>query len=194
MFGVQNIPPMQVRLLGAFATEIDGREIEWLRRRDRQVFKYLALSPSGSASRAELKEQFWSNCDQRPIAQRLRTVCSNIRQAIGKAAGEKHVEDYFHCGPYLAIDLHNVTVDANVFMQHAEAANAEYARGRLRSAYVNYRKAVELYRGDLLVGYAEEGWVEQRASALEARYVIALERIAEIVASLGQQAGFEERR
>jgi DNA-binding SARP family transcriptional activator len=170
---------MHVRLLGAFVAEIDGREIEWLRRRDRQVFKYLTLSPHGSASRAELKELFWPGCRQPRIAQRLRTVCSNIRKAIGNAAGEKHVDNYFHCNEYLAIDRHNVVIDANTFMLYIDTANAEYAHGRLRSAYADYRKAVRLYQGDLLVGYAEEAWVEPRASALEARYAIALDRIAE---------------
>jgi len=179
---------MQVRLFGAFVAEIEGREIEWLRRRDRQVFKYLTLSPLGSASRAELKELFWPGCEQPHIAQRLRTVCSNIRKAIGNAAGEKHVENYFHCNEYLAIDLHNVITDANTFMLYVDTANAEYAHGRLRSAYANYRKAVRLYQGDLLVGYGEEPWAEPCASALEAKYAIALDRITEIVAALGEQA------
>ena len=46
--------PLHVTLFGWFRAEIDRRPIPWIRRRDRQVFKYLALQPGGSASRAEL--------------------------------------------------------------------------------------------------------------------------------------------
>ena len=47
-------PPMQVRLFGWFLAEIDRQPIEWIRRRDRQIFKYVALQPGrhGLARRA----------------------------------------------------------------------------------------------------------------------------------------------
>ncbi len=176
--------PMQVRLFGWFLAEIDRQPIEWVRRRDRQIFKYVALQPNGSASRTELGQVFWPGAERHLVAQSLRTACSNIRKAIAQIVGFKQVEAYFRAGDELSIDLDNVIVDVNRFVMHANDADEQYDRGDLRAAYAHYRSAARVYRGDLLIGDAHEPWVATLDAALKARHVSLLERIAEIVASL----------
>lgn len=171
---------MQVRLLGPFLAEIDKRSIEWLRRRDRQVFKYLILSPERRVSREQLLRLFWRDAKRNQAAQSLRSVCSNIRKALGAVVGSKNVAAYFRTGEYLSIDLRNVIVDVDRFTAHADAADAEYERGRMRAADAEYRRAVALYHGDLLDGDAHEPWVAKRARALKGRHAIARNRIADI--------------
>jgi hypothetical protein len=180
---VQAATPMQVRLFGWFLSEIDRQPIEWIRRRDRQIFKYVALQPTGSVSRAELGQVFWPDAERHLVAQSLRTVCSNIRKAIAHIVGFKEVDAYFHAGDELSIDLDNVIVDVNRFISHANDADEQYARGELRAAYAHYRSAARLYRGDLLIGDVHESWVSAIDAALKQRHVIVLERIAEIVAT-----------
>jgi Bacterial transcriptional activator domain len=188
---VQATTPMQVRLFGWFLAEIDKQPIEWVRRRDRQIFKYVALHPNGSASRAEIGQVFWPDADRHLVAQSLRTVCSNIRKAIGQLVGFKQVEAYFRAGDELSIDLENVIVDVNRFVLHTNDADEQYERGELRAAYAHYRSAARVYRGDLLIGDAHEPWVAALDATLKRRHVMVLERIAEIVSTLDYQAGGE---
>jgi hypothetical protein len=180
--------PMQVRLFGWFLAEIDRQPIEWVRRRDRQIFKYVALQPNGTASRGELGQVFWPGAERHLVAQSLRTACSNIRKAIAQIVGFKQVEAYFRAGDELSIDLDSVIVDVNRFVAHANDADEQYARGDLRAAYAHYRSAARVYRGDLLIGDAHEPWVATLDVALKQRHVSLLERIAEIVASLDYQS------
>lgn len=180
--------PMQVRLFGWFLAEIDRQPIEWVRRRDRQIFKYVALQPNGSVSRAELGSVFWPGAERHLVAQSLRTACSNIRKAIAQIVGFKQVESYFRAGDELSIDLDNVIVDVNRFVMHANDADEQYNRHELRAAYAHYRSAARVYRGDLLIGDAHEPWVAKLDAALKQRHVMLLERIAEIVATLDYQS------
>jgi hypothetical protein len=185
---VQPATPMQVRLFGWFLAEIERQPIEWVRRRDRQIFKYVALQPSGSVSRAEIGQVFWPGAERHLVAQSLRTACSNIRKAIAHIVGFKQVEAYFRAGDELSIDLDSVIVDVNRFVRHANDADEQYHRGELRAAYAHYRSAARVYRGDLLIGDAHEPWVAALDSALKQRHVMVLDRIAEIVATLDYQA------
>jgi hypothetical protein len=180
--------PMQVRLFGWFLAEIDRQPIEWVRRRDRQIFKYIALQPNGSVSRAELGQVFWPGAERHLVAQSLRTVCSNIRKAIAQIVGFKEVDAYFHAGDELSIDLDNVIVDVNRFVSHVNDADEQYARGEFRAAYAHYRSASRVYRGDLLIGDAHEPWVGALDAVLKQRHAMVLDRISEIVATMEYQS------
>jgi hypothetical protein len=184
---VAPVTPMQVRLFGWFLAEIDRQPIEWVRRRDRQIFKYIALQPNGAVSRTELGQVFWPGAERHLVAQSLRTACSNIRKAIAHIVGFKEVESYFRAGDELSIDLDNVIVDVNRFISHANDADEQYNRSELRAAYAHYRSAARVYRGDLLIGDAHEPWVGSLDAALKQRHVMVLDRIAEIVSSLDAQ-------
>ncbi|MFZ1017864.1 MAG: BTAD domain-containing putative transcriptional regulator, partial [Candidatus Cybelea sp.] len=179
--------PMQVRLFGWFRAEIDRRPIEWVRRRDRQIFKYIALQPGGSVSRAELGKLFWPDAEKHLVAQSLRTACSNIRKAIAQLVGFDRVEAYFRAGDDLAVDLDNVIIDVNGFLAHSNDGDEQYDRGEVRAAYAHYRSAGRLYRGNLLLGDVHESWVGPLAASLEQRHVTVLERLSEIASELDYQ-------
>jgi transcriptional activator len=185
---VQPATPMQVRLFGWFLAEIDRQPIEWVRRRDRQIFKYICLQPNGTVSRTELGQVFWPGAEKHLVAQSIRTACSNIRKAIAHIVGFKQVEAYFRAGDELCVDLDNVIVDVNRFVAHVNDADEQYNRSELRAAYAHYRSAARVYRGDLLIGDAHETWVASLDTALKQRHVVVLERIAEIISTLDYQA------
>jgi DNA-binding SARP family transcriptional activator len=184
---VQAATPMQVRLFGWFRAEIDRRPIDWVRRRDRQIFKYIALQSGGSVSRAELGQVFWPGAEKHLVAQSLRTACSNIRKAIAQIVGFDRVEAYFRAGDDLSLDLDNVIIDVNGFTAHANDGDEQYDRADVRAAYAHYRSAGRLYRGNLLIGDAHEPWVAPLSSILENRHVLVLERLAAIAAELDYQ-------
>ena len=191
----KNVKPMHVQLFGWFNAEIDRQPIEWIRRRDRQVFKYLALQPGGTVSRAEIGHVFWPDAEKHLVAQSLRTACSNIRKAIAQIVGFGNVDAYFRAGYELAIDLDNVIVDVNRFIAHADDADATFARGDVQAAHAHYRSAARLYHGSLLIGDAHEPWVGTLAAPLEQRHAIVTQRFTEIAAALEYESvGEPERR
>ncbi len=181
---IQASAPMQVRLFGWFRAEIDRRPIEWIRRRDRQIFKYLALQPGGSVSRNELGQVFWPDAEKHLVAQSLRTACSNIRKAIAGIVGFDRVDAYFRAGEDLSLDLDNVIVDVNGFVAHANDGDENYHRGDVRAAHAHYRSASRLYRGSLLIGDVHEAWAATPAAILEHRSEMVTERLSEIAAKL----------
>lgn len=107
---------MQGHLFGWFTAEIEGRQVDWIRRCDRQIFKYVALRPGGCVSRGELGRVFWPDTPRHIVARNLRTACSNIRKAIARIVGLSQVEAYFQTGDQISISLENVIVDVHRFV------------------------------------------------------------------------------
>ncbi|HEV3195829.1 MAG TPA: hypothetical protein VGZ06_06785 [Candidatus Cybelea sp.] len=179
----QDASPMQVQVLGWFLAGIDRQSIKWIRRRDRQIFEYLALQSNGRASRDEIAQVFWPGGDKYLVAQRLRTACANIRKAIANIVGFDQVEAYFRADGDISLDLNNVVVDVNRYVAHANDGDVQYARGELQSADVQYRVAASIYHADLLIADSHEPWVTTFDAALQQRHIMVLKRIAENAAA-----------
>jgi hypothetical protein len=173
------LAPLIVRMFGRFDAQIDGHQINWIRRRDQQFIKYLLLKPTGSATRSELASVFWPDADRQLAAQSVRTACSNIRKAIAAQVGYACVDLYFRADPDVALDLSNVVADVRRFNAHIADGDGSYDRGDVQEAAVHYRAAEELYSGRLLDGDAPEAWFSPHAQLLEDRFVIVLERLAQ---------------
>ena len=181
---VKDLAPMRVKLLGWFSTEINGQPIEFIRRRDQQVFKYLALQPNGCVSRTELMDVFWPGVERFSASQSLRTVCSQIRRAIIHLVGPDRVDEYFRAADGLSIDLNNVIVDVKCFLRHADDGDDRYRHGDLRGAYMHYCRVTRVHRSDLLISDAREPWVVAIDGMLKVRRGTALARMTEISAAL----------
>jgi DNA-binding SARP family transcriptional activator len=172
-------------MFGRFQVEIHGRQVEWIRRRDSLVFKYIALKRNGRATRAELAETFWPGADRHLVAQSVRTVCCNIRKAIARIVGFDTVDRYFRAGSDISIDLENVVIDVTRFLAHVNDGEQQCQRNDLRAALAHYSMAEKLYCNDLLSGEPDEECFAARADALEERYIMVLEHLAKITHELG---------
>jgi hypothetical protein len=189
--GSQVPSPLHVSLFGWFRAEIDRRPVPWIRRRDRQVFKYLALQPGSTASRSELALVFWPGAGKHQAAQSLRTVCTNIRKAIAHVVGFDLVEHYFRASDDVCLDLNNVVIDVHAFLSHARDGDEQYERGELQAAYAHYRSAEQVYDGNLLIGDRDEPWLAAQAALLERRHAVVVARLAELVGERQAQPIFE---
>lgn len=186
------LSPLIVRMFSRFEAQIDGSEINWIRRRDQQFIKYLLLKPTGSATRTELASVFWPDADRQLAAQSVRTACSNIRKAIAAMVGYACVDLYFRADPDVALDLTNVVADVRRFSAHVADGDANFDRGDVQEAAVHYRAAEELYAGRLLDGDAPEPWFVAHAQLLEEQYVIVLERLAQTAFDEGDMKSASE--
>ena len=70
-------------------------------------------------------------------------------------------------------------LDVHLVHRHCDHGHRRDERGELQVAYAHYRRAAELYRGDLLIADVKEPWVAAQAAMLERRQRAALDRIAE---------------
>lgn len=176
---VETSIPMVVRMLGRFSAAIHNRDIEWVRKRDQQIVKFLLLRKGASATRAELAEMFWPRVEKQLAAQSVRTACSNIRKAIASVVGYDRVENYFRAGTTISVDLSNVVTDVGRFTAHASAGDAAYEAGNVEEAIAHYKAAEKIYAGRLYDEDAVEQWFAKAASELEDRLGTILERLAE---------------
>lgn len=178
--GVDTSVPMVVRMLGRFTAAIAGRSVEWVRRRDQQVVKYLLLRPGGTATRHELATLFWPGTHRNLSLQSVRTACSNIRRAIAGVVGYARVERYFRAADNtVIIDLSNVVTDVGRFTAYTMAGDAAYERGDLTDAATHYGAAEKIYSGRLLEDDPSEPWFRTQAKSLEDRFALVLARLAE---------------
>ncbi len=182
--------PLEVRLFGWFHAAIDGREVKWIRRRDQQIFKYLALKAGGSASRAELSDVFWPGGEKQLVSQSLRTACSNIRKAIAHIVGFDAVNAYFDVAGDVTLNFANVVVDVHGFTAFANDGDEEYERGEPRIAYAHYRRAKAICRDNLLIGDVQEPWVAALSAPLQARRRSIEERLTESKPGIAVRASF----
>jgi hypothetical protein len=174
-----------VRMFGRFEASIGGRRIEWIRRREAQIFKYLLLKPDGLASRNELRELFWPDANAHLADQSIRTASSNIRKAIAAIVGYGNVDRYFTSLGAMAVDLEHAVIDARRFTAHVADGDTEYEAGRTHEALAHYRAAEGLYGGELLSGEYPEPWYAPRAEMFKALHAGLLERLAELYAESG---------
>ena len=182
---VETSIPMVVRMLGPFSVSIHGREVEWVRRRDQQIVKYLLLRQGASATRSELAETFWPRVEKQLASQSVRTACSNIRKAIASVVGYARVERYFRSATTITLDLSSVVTDVGRFTAHVMAADAAYAAGKFDEAATNYQAAEKVYGGRLYDEDAIEPWFAQNTQALEDQLAVVLERLAQHAYSKG---------
>jgi len=136
-----------VWLFGEFEVSYGGNPVKWLRRRDAEIVRTLAVRVGGTATRSELLERFWPDTERRAAQQSLRTSCSNIRKAISSVAGPHRIDRYFVCGADITLDPNSVSLDAHRFLSHVHAGDDAHKKGRHDSAASHYRAALRLRRG-----------------------------------------------
>jgi hypothetical protein len=177
---------LAVRMFGRFEAEIGGRRVEWIRRREAQIFKYLLLKPSGASSREELISVFWPGTETGLATQSLRTASSNIRKALAAIVGYANVDRYYSSRGDISVNLENAAIDVRRFTAHVADGDAERERGRAAEALTHYRAAESLYSGELLQGEYPEPWYAPRAEIFKSLYIAVLERIAEYLDDAGR--------
>ena len=179
-------PMMFVNIFGRFRCEIGGRAVAFSRRRDQQVFSYVALAADCRTSRDELLDAFWPGINRTIAAQGLRTTLSRIRRAIADVGPAIDPERYFETTGEVRINARTVAVDVHRFVDHIEQARLDEARGSVEGAKHHYRLAQRVYVDRLLASEASEPCLELRAREFEKLHVEVLTRITELHAATGE--------
>ncbi len=181
-----SLPPlMSVNVFGRFRCELAGRPIAFSRRRDQQVFAFVALEPGCRTTREKLLEAFWPGINHAVASQGLRTTLSRIRRAIAEAAPSIDPERYFETAGEVRVNVRTVAVDVHRFVDRVEQGRIDDARGSLDGAKHHYRIAQRIYADRVMASEAPEPCLERRAAKFEALYLEVLTRITELHAATG---------
>jgi DNA-binding SARP family transcriptional activator len=140
---------LAITLFGQFSCRVEDKEVEFVRRRDRNVLIYLALASGCRVSRAELANTFWPGLAPAVSSQGVRTTLSRLRRAISAATGGD-AERYLTSGNMVSLDADNVVVDARRFDDHVTHAHEAEERSEYQKARKHYQFAASLYTGSLL--------------------------------------------
>jgi hypothetical protein len=181
--GVERAAPlMRFDALGTFRCEIAGRPVAFKRRRDQNVFTYVALARDLRTSREELLQAFWPGVDRTVAAQNLRTTISRIRRAIAEMVGAERVDYYVSSLGEVRIDPNYVVIDVRRFLEHVRIGRLKEGRGQLSSARRHYGAAEKLYAGSLLASEPIERCFDRQVVDLEAAYGEVLSKLAHMSA------------
>ncbi len=171
--------PVAIRLFGSFEIEVGGRILPaGASRKEQWLLALLLLRHGRLVERSWLASTLWP--DSRRSRVQLRDTLYDLRQALGSQGSRL----FSPTVQTLQVDLTGADVDLLTF-------DAAVARGDSESLAI----AVELYRGTLLEGCAEE-WVFPEREAREQACLNALERLAKQALTRGEadiSAGYLRR-
>ncbi|AGK04904.1 response regulator receiver and SARP domain-containing protein [Meiothermus ruber DSM 1279] len=168
-YRLEQAPPgLQVRTLGRVEVLVAGRPAIWHAHTAEELFFYLLSYPEGR-SKAEILEALWG-LDLDPAANnRFRVTLFRVRSALQNPTAIQ--EDH---GRYRLSDPILQSTDLyNFYQALAEGRRASCDADRLEA----YQKAIALYQGDYLPGFANN-WVSQAREEHKAAYVQALLEVA----------------
>ncbi len=169
--------PAIVHMFGRFRVTIGDQEVEFVRRRDRQILQYLALHQDGAATRAALLRVFWPDSEPQLAAQALRTACSTIRRSFAACVGRGAVDSYFRSeSAVLRLRLDNMLNTADRFRAHVDSASAADEEGRTDAAFAHWAAAVRLHVSPLLSGEPPAEWIDDYQREFEQLAAIAQKR------------------
>ncbi len=146
------LAPFTVRLFGKNDVRIEGQRVAWFRRRDAQIFAFLALQPQGRARRETLIRVFWPDADRHLAAQSLRSACSTMRRSLAAVVGYADLAHYVAFGDEIALNLELFAIDARRVRSHLRDAEHAWASGDVVGALEHDRAALRLAGEPLLEG------------------------------------------
>lgn len=185
--------PVNIRMFGRFSVRSGDREVTWIRRRDQQIFRYIAVRPSGRVKKSEIIDIFWPDADSHLAAQSLRTACSNIRKALSSILDMATVEQLFVTeGQELYINFNKTVIDVRRFKSHIGEASGAESEGRIADAMAHFRAAERIYRADLFSGEPEESWFLPQREVYRDMSLLARERIGMLGAELSNVESHNE--
>jgi predicted ATPase/DNA-binding SARP family transcriptional activator len=174
---------VEIKLLGSFSIQINGKEIPpeaWRLRKVKNLVKLLALAPGHQLHRDQVIEYLWPDSDQKAAANLFYQAIHAARRTVdpdgqlGKRFLTYRKEQLLLC-PDVPL-----WVDIDAFAELAAVARKECHP-------IAYQRALDLYTGDLLPEDRYEVWAE---AARKRMYDLHLELLFELAVLHHQQQNY----
>jgi len=168
---------VQISTLGGFAVSVDGVPVDgrWRLRKAKTLVKVLALAPAHRIHRDVLGEQLWPDLEPEAIANNLHQALHSARSVLGQ---DRLV---LRDGVVILGPNGDVIVDVDEF---AAAAVAALSSGEVDEL----RRALEMWRGDLLPEDLYEDWAAGRREHVAGLRLAVAVKLADALVEQGAAA------
>jgi DNA-binding SARP family transcriptional activator len=170
-------PKVRVQLLGQLSVSLNGANLlARAPQKTRELLAFLALHPSREHPREALAERFWPGRSESRARKNLRQVIWHLRRCLKPLGPARARRVLLADADWLRLEPgEDLWIDAgelrSTLAHHADAGTAAESDEALR-------RAVELYRGDLLEGWHQEWCAAPREFCRDA-YLALLDRLIE---------------
>jgi len=173
---------VRIRLLGGFSVSVGNRTIQentWRLRKAVGLVKLLALSPAHRLHREQLLEPLWPDLAPKAAVNNLHYALHNARRTMGINQASASPYLCFQ-GEWLALCPEGLLwVDVEAFEDAAGVARRTHEPAA-------YRRAIELYAGELLPVDRYEDWAEARRQELRGTFLSLLAELALLYEGRGE--------
>lgn len=168
------VKPIRIETFGKFALTVQGKAVEFPRKKARQVFKYLLIHYGQSITQDVLIDKFWTETDFLAAKNALKNTVLQIRDTLDP---KRAVNGYIvtRDGAYLLDFGNDADIDALTFK--ALLAESRHLNGDEK--YRALERAVALYKGEFLSEDALEEWTCYERESLKDLYLSALAQLAQ---------------
>lgn len=170
---------LRIELLGGFRVSADGRAVAddvWRRRKPAALLKMLALAPGNRLHREQVMDALWPEMDAASSAN-LRKAIHHARNAledVGPGSGALIRTD----GDVVSLAAAGLSIDVELFRTSLAAAR------RARDVD-EYRRAIALYRGELLPDDRYDDWAGGPRRELHVEFRAGLAELAGLLEAGG---------
>jgi two-component SAPR family response regulator len=155
---------VQAKSLGAPMVEKNGERLDWDSLKALELLFYLLENRSGVTT-YEVAEALWPGKSESKASSSFHTTLYRLRKSMGGELIESANRRYY---------LHrNFKIDYDV-EQYKHLAQRAKETGKL----VDYQRAIDLYKGDFMLGF-DSTWVEDIRMSLHAEHLTLLQTAAE---------------
>lgn len=171
-------PAIEVYMLSPFRVFANDRAIdEWPNCKGKAIFKYLATHRGQPVAKEILMDVFWPDAEPDAARNNLNVAIYGLRKALARADPD-FAFVLFRQGCYSLNPALRLWVDAEAFVGHLRQARAAEQSGDVAAAMAQYRIALAIYHGPLLVEDRYEAWLAPYRQSLRDSYVEMLNRLA----------------
>lgn len=169
---------LRIRTFGAFAIEMDGRQVslQAVRPRARAVLRFLALNVGAAVHREVIQEALWPEVDAQRGGRSLHVAISALRGLLAQTFGPDGQRLIVREGDAYRLAVDPLAVDIGRFEQAMADGRAGQLRGDVASGFA---AAIQIHRGELLPQDGPAEWVVERREHYRREAVEAARSVAE---------------
>jgi predicted ATPase/DNA-binding SARP family transcriptional activator/DNA-binding NarL/FixJ family response regulator len=180
--------PMRIWLLGGFRVGVGSRTITeeaWRLRKAAALVKLLALARGHRFHREEIMQLLWPDQAPQAAANNLHYTLHHARRTLGATLTS--------ASPYLRLQSEQLALcPGGLLWVDVEAFDDAASVARRTREPAAYRRAIELYAGELLPADRYEDWAEARRLELRSAFLSLLVELAALYEERGEYgAGIE---
>lgn len=170
----QPLPLLQISSLGHFAIVREGTQLPDCRaRKALAIVRFLLTRHGRSAHKDELIELFWPETAPREALHSLHVAISALRRYL-------EPDEYLRfSGEHYTLDG-AISYDCDEFERLSELGNQAAQTGEFAIARVQYRAALDCYRGDYRIERYDRSWALVERERLLTRYLDNLDQCGRI--------------